>query len=70
MVILKAYELEARVRGGATVDANWQNGKLQQIVIKSHPNSRFKIKIPEYVTKVQANGNTLKIENQMVQIPF
>jgi alpha-L-fucosidase 2 len=55
-----------RVRGGAEIDAAWDNKKISYAFIKATTSNTFKLKIPEYSLCVKANNRPLKAENGFV----
>ena len=55
-----------RVRGGAEIDAAWDNKKISYAIIKATVSNTFKLKIPEYSLCVKANNRPLKAENGFV----
>ncbi len=59
-----------RVRGGATVDASWKNGKLQEITLSSQPNKQFTIKLPDDIASIKLNGQTLMVKDGIVTVKF
>src|SRR5690554_5096124 len=51
-----------RVRGGAAVDADWKNHKLNKIRIVATHSNMFTLKVPSYVSEVEINGEMLPKE--------
>ena len=45
-----------KVRGGATVDMKWKDGKPAEVILTGGWNPNLKIKMPEGVTEVSVNG--------------
>jgi alpha-L-fucosidase 2 len=57
-----------RARGGAEIDAKWENSRLTEAIIKAEVSNSFKIKTPDYVTSVTANGKKISIDNSYITL--
>ncbi len=55
-----------RVRGGAEVDADWNQNRLKGLKITAKTANTFKIKVPEYVQTVQIGKKEIKAENGFI----
>ena len=55
-----------RVRGGAAVDADWQDHKLNKIRVVATHSNKFTLKVPSYVSEVEINGEMLPKEEGFV----
>lgn len=55
-----------RVRGGAAVDADWQDHKLTNIRVVATHSNKFILKVPSYVSEVEINGEMLPKEEGFV----
>lgn len=51
-----------KVRGGATADIQWKNGKVTSATITGGPVSSQKIKVPAYVRHISVNGKDVKAD--------
>ena len=52
-----------KVRGGATVDMKWKDGKPAEVILTGGWNSNLKIKMPEGVTEVSVNGEKRRVKD-------
>jgi alpha-L-fucosidase 2 len=62
-----------KVRGGATVDVSWKNGKPTFATIKSTYGGTYKLKVPESVTTVQIKGKGINkkfSKEKFIEIPI
>lgn len=57
-----------RVRGGAEVNVEWENGKVKEVEFIATSNNTFKVKVPAYVSAVKHNGKDYPIENGFISI--
>jgi alpha-L-fucosidase 2 len=55
-----------RVRGGAAVDAVWQDHKLTNIRFVATQSNMFTLKVPSYVSEVEINGEMVPKEEGFV----
>ena len=51
-----------KVRGGATVDMKWKDGKPAEVILTGGWNPNLKIKMPEGVTEVSVNGEKRRVK--------
>ena len=52
-----------KVRGGATVDMKWKDGKPAEVILTGGWNPNLKIKMPEGVTEVSVNGEKRRVKD-------
>lgn len=57
-----------RVRGGAEVDASWENGKVTFVIIKSDTDNSYVLKVPNYVSEVKVSGKTINVTGGTVTL--
>jgi alpha-L-fucosidase 2 len=57
-----------RVRGGAEVDAEWEENKLKNITITAQNDNTFKIMIPDYAKNILHNNKELQIDNGFISL--
>ncbi len=55
-----------RVRGGAEVDAAWQDHKLTNMRITATQANMFRLMVPRYASAVEINGKMVRSENGFV----
>ena len=57
-----------RVRGGAEVSASWKNNQLQNAEILASVDNEFMLKVPESVSTVKRNGNSIELKDGFVKL--
>lgn len=57
-----------RVRNGGEVDAVWSDNKLTSITLKADVNNSFKIKIPEYASKINSDKKQYETDNGFIEV--
>jgi len=57
-----------RVRGGAVIDAKWNNGELTHVIINSQVTNNYKLAVPAYAETVTANGKSINIEDGYISL--
>lgn len=57
-----------RVRGGAEVDAVWNNKQLSFANISTTVDNTFKVKVPDYAASIKQNGKEVTAEDGYVSI--
>lgn len=57
-----------RVRGGAEVDAVWEENKLTNITISAQTDNTFKVMVPEYVISILQHKNELQVDNGFISL--
>ncbi|MDD4778446.1 MAG: glycoside hydrolase family 95 protein [Fermentimonas sp.] len=57
-----------KVRGGAEVDAVWEDNKLVSIVLKADTDNNFRIMVPDYVKSILLNGKELPVSEGFIYL--
>lgn len=57
-----------RVRGGAEVDAEWEENKLTNITITAQTDNTFNIMVPDYAKNILHNNKELQIDNGFISL--
>lgn len=57
-----------KVRGGVETAINWNNGKLQKIILKPTVDKSIKIKIPTYASSVFIDKKEVEIEGEFLNL--
>lgn len=58
------------VRGGGVVDAQWKDGRLQQMDLMARADQDFRLKVPAQAREVKLNGKTAEVREGFVTIPL
>lgn len=56
------------VRGGGTVDACWEKGRLQKIVLTAKVKADFKLKLPKHIEWVKVNNQIQNLQGEMLSL--
>lgn len=57
-----------RVRGGATIDANWTKGKLREVTLYATTSNTFTLKVPNYVSSFSYNNKQKTPKNDFLKL--
>lgn len=58
------------VRGGGVVDAQWKEGRLEQMDLMARADQDFRLKVPAQACGVKLNGKTAEVREGFVTIPL
>lgn len=58
------------VRGGGVVDAQWKEGRLEQMVLTARADQDFRLKVPGEAGGVKVNGKAAEVRDGFVTVPL
>ena len=59
-----------RVRGGAEVNVEWANHKVQRAEVLATVDNEFKVKVPTYVSSVHIDGKPTEVKDGFIVLPM